>query len=151
MEFFLQFIVGVGIAALSSFITVRLSLARFRTEKWWEKKVSAYEKVIEAFHGSKKFSTEHMDAEYNGKEISKERDEELRAIAKVAREEILKATDIGSFILSDEALKILKDYEKESAKSSKCDTWFEYLDSDWGVVDKYMKKIIAEAKRDLKH
>jgi hypothetical protein len=150
MDFLLQFLVGIGIAALSSLITVRLSLARFRTEKWWEKKVSAYEKVIEAFHGSKRFSTEHMEAECSGKEIAKERDEELRTIAKAAREEILKATDIGSFILSDEALIILKEYENESAKSSECHTWFEYLDSDWGVVDKYMKKIIAEAKRDLK-
>lgn len=150
MELFLKFIVGVGIAALSSFITVRLSLARFRTEKWWEKKVSAYEKIIEAFHGSKKFSSEHMDAEYKGKEVPQERDEELRAISKAAREEILKATDIGAFILSDNAFNILKEYEKESKKSSECATWFEYLDSDWAVVEKYMKKIITEAKRDLK-
>ncbi len=149
MEFFLKFIVGIAIATLSSFITVRLSLARFRTEKWWEKKVSAYEQVIEAFHGSKKFATEHMDAEFKGKELPKERDEELRAIAKVARDEILKATDIGAFILSDEALNILKDYEKESDKLSDCHSWIEYLDTDLGITDKYMKKIISEAKRDL--
>ena len=56
MEFFLKFLVGIAIAILSSFITVRLSLARFRSEKWWEKKVTSYEKVIEAFYFSKKFT-----------------------------------------------------------------------------------------------
>ena len=79
--------------------------------------MSAYENVIGAFHGSKRFSTENMNAEYSGKEISKERDEELRTIARAAREEILKATDIGSFISSDQALIILQAYEIESAQS----------------------------------
>ena len=63
MEIFLKVLSGIAIAAISSWITVQLSKHKFRSERWWEKKVGAYERVIEAFHNSKKFDAEHMSAE----------------------------------------------------------------------------------------
>ena len=90
-----------------------------------------------------------MDAEYEGREIPKERDEELRAHAKEGRDEILRASDMGSFLLSEKAQKILARYEAESTGLAKQDSWLEYLDTGWVITDKYMKEFIAEAKVDL--
>ena len=150
MELFLKALSAVLIAAISSWITVQLSKGKFRSERWWERKVQAYERVIEAFHNSKRFDAEHMRAEEQSREISEERAEELRAAARAARDEILKASDIGSFLLSEEALKILAKYEAESEKIPRHDTWYEHLDHSWSVDHRYMKEFIAEAKRDLK-
>ena len=47
-------IVGIVIAAASALITVRLSLKRFRAERWWERKVSAYTDTLEALHSLKR-------------------------------------------------------------------------------------------------
>ena len=60
---------GVVIAAISSWITVQLSLRRFRTERWWERKAEAYERIIGALHDSKVFASRHADAELQKTEL----------------------------------------------------------------------------------
>lgn len=150
MDAVFQILVGIVIATVSSVITVRLSRHQFRSERWWEKKVAAYERVIDAFHDSKKFSSEHLEAAYKARELPKEREDELRKRAGQAGDEIKRASDIGSFLLSAEALKILARYEAEAETLSKCETWYEYLDADWSLTDRYMKEFIAEAHKDLK-
>lgn len=150
LEAFLKVLSGIAIAAASSWITVQLSRHKFRSEKWWEKKVDAYERVIEAFHNSKKFSTEHMNAEYNGREVEESRDQELRRTSRLARDEILRAYDVGAFILSKKALSILAKYEAETESLKECQSWHEYLDESWGLTHKYMKEFIEEAHQDLK-
>ena len=141
---------GIVIAAVSSWITVQLSLRRFRSERWWERKVQAYENIIGALHDSKAFSDKYLEAEYNGGEISEEKDKELRARSKVALEEIEKAIDTGSFLLSDEALSRLKQYQKELKKASDTRSWFDYLDTDLAATGNCLKDLIQIAKRDLK-
>ena len=64
-EIILKLLTGVGIAAVSSWITVRLSIKQFRNQRWWEKKVETYQRVIEAFHNSKKYSSEYLTTESN--------------------------------------------------------------------------------------
>jgi len=141
---------GIVIAAVSSWITVQLSLKRFRSERWWERKVLAYEKIIGALHDSKAFADKHLEAEYNGRKISEEKDKELRARSKVAHEEIEKAIDIGSFLLSDEALSKLKQYQKDMEKASDTQMWFEYLEGDLAATSNCLKDLIQIAKKDLR-
>ncbi len=138
------------IALLSAWITVKLSQRKFRDERMWDRKVLAYERIIEAFHKSKKFSSEHLDAQYVNRELSDERDTELRKLASEAREEIARATDIGSFTLSAQALDLLAKYQSESADDDHIQSWHEHLEHDYSTTEKYLKLLIAEAKRDLK-
>jgi hypothetical protein len=74
----LQALAALAIALVSSWITVKLSQRKFRAERLWDRKVLAYERIIEAFYKSKKFSSEHLDAEYVHREVSEDRDKELR-------------------------------------------------------------------------
>jgi hypothetical protein len=150
MESLLQLLIGIAIAAASSLITVRLAKGQFRSERWWEKKVAAYERVIDAFHDFKKFSLEHLDAEVKESDLSEERKDHLRQKSATATDEIKRAADIGSFILSAQALDILARYAQESDKIGHPSTWWDYLDAEWSVADKHMKEFILEAKRDLK-
>lgn len=144
-----QAIGALVIATFSAWLTVTLSLKRFRTERLWDRKVVAYERVIEAFHKSKKFSSEHLDAEYVNRELPKDRDTELRRLAQEAHEEIGRTADIGSFTLSKNALKVLADYSRESGDDDHIHTWQDHLEHDYTVTDKYMKLFIEEASRDL--
>jgi hypothetical protein len=137
------------IALLSAWITVRLSQRKFREERLWDRKVLAYERIIEAFHKSKKFSLEHMKAEEQGRELADERDEELRRLAKEAREEIEKASDIGSFTISERAIEALANYQIELSNDDHVTSWYEHLDHDHFVCEKYLKLLLAEAKKDL--
>lgn len=145
----LQAVSALAIALFSAWLTVKLSQRKFRLERLWDRKVLAYERVIEAFHKSKKFSSENIDAEYSNRELAEERNTELRRLAHEAREEISRTADVGSFTLSEQALKMLADYQRESSDDEHVTSWREHLEHDYTVTDKYMKLFIAEAKRDL--
>jgi len=141
---------AIIIAAVSSWITVQLSLKQFRSERWWERKAKAYERLIKALHHSKKFFDDHLKAEYDGKEISDEIDKELRAKSTVARNEIEKVMDIGGFIVCEEALDRLKQYRNEVDKASQRKSWFEYLDASLVATETCINDLIKIARQDLK-
>lgn len=145
----IQAISALAISILSAWLTVKLSQKKFRSERLWERKVSAYERVIEAFHNSKKFSSEHMRAEYSGGEVSDEHDKDLRQNAKQAMDEVRRTADIGSFILSEKALDIIIEFEYKINDTDQIESWQDYLHHEFETTDEYMKKFIEEAKRDI--
>jgi len=146
-----KILIGVITAAISSLITVRLSLARFRTEKWWERKIEAYSKIVEAFHHSKSFYDKHLSAEMQGKELPEETDMEVKALSREAQREIDKYTDIGSFIFADDFYRKLKEYQKESDKVlSNNRGWTEYLIKHQELTERYMDALIVLARKDLR-
>ena len=148
-EIVLTLLKGIGIAAASSFITVRLSIKQFRTQRWWEKKVEAYQNIIEAFHKSKKFESEHLTAEFKGREVDEDRGAELVKQSKEAYEEISRACDVGRFLLSDKAVSILDEFKKKYDNQPRYENWLESLAEDWSLADHYMKEFIAEAQKDV--
>jgi len=141
---------GVFIAVITSWLTVQFSLKQFRDQKWWEKKANTYERILEALHKSKKFSDEHLKAEYTNRDVKEERNNELRKQANESREEILRAIDVGAFYLSDEAVQILKKYDADTDDLASLDTWYEYLDADNTICHRTLEKLIVIAKQDLK-
>lgn len=148
-NFAITVLTGIIIAVVSAWVTVQLALRRFRAEKWWEKRVEAYERVIEALHHSKAFTSVHLDAAYAGKDVPEERDKELRAKSKEALREIEKATDIGGFLLGEEALERLRRYQKEAKEASNTTSWHKYLEDDWAATNSCLENIIQIAKQDL--
>lgn len=140
-------------AAVAAWVTVHLSLRKFRVERLWEKRAEAYERVIKAFHNLSRFFHEHFEAviieQQQGREMAKEKQSELSRQADNAKKEINRARDIGSFLLSQSALKILATYNTES-KSSDYESWEEYLMANCSLVDEYSEAFISEARICLK-
>lgn len=91
----------------------------------------------------------HIKAEQRRMDIEKSREESLLKQATEAREEILRAADIGSFILSDNALAVLKEYESESENIPRQNTWYEHVDLAWSIDNKHMKSFIEAVKDDI--
>jgi len=145
-----KLVLGVVIAVTSAWVTVRLSLSKYRTEKWWDKKVEAYSNVIEAFHHSKSFSDKHLNAEWRGRELDAEVDKEVREKSKLAHKEIDKYINIGSFVFSDEFYSRLKKYQAESENIfEECHGWVDMLMKDQTHLEKCIKDLIFLAKNDL--
>ncbi len=141
---------AIFIAAVSSWITVQLSLRKFRSEKWWERKADAYANVIEVLYNSQEFSVHHLEADEEGREISADRDAELRAKSKAATAEIRRVANIGAFLLSDQAMLRLARLQKEEDDASNAVNWQEYLNQDWKAVSTCLDDLIEIAKADLK-
>jgi hypothetical protein len=121
-----------------------------REQRWWEHKIEAYEKVIEALHNSKMFSEEHLEANYKGRDVPEDKDKELRRGAKLAHDEIIKVFDTGIFVLSENAMTRLRQYQKEADQASDTTIWTEYLEADLDATDRCLKDVIEIAKSDLK-
>ncbi len=141
---------GICIAIVSSWVTVQLSLRKFRIEKWWERKADAYANVIEVLHNSQEFSVQHLEADEEGREISADRDAELRAKSKAAYAEIRRVANTGAFLLSDQAMVRLARLRKEEDEGSNTNDWIEYLEGDWKATSTCLDEIIEIAKKDLK-
>ncbi|RUO71653.1 hypothetical protein [Idiomarina ramblicola] len=150
IEFISSILAGIVIAGVTAFITVNLSLKRFREERWWERRAAAYENVIEALHHSKAFSGVHMDAELERRKVPEERDKELRAKSAQAHREIDRATDMAGFLLGCEARDRLRKYHQDTSDAGRADSWHEYLQLDWDVTNSCLKDLIEIARKDLK-
>ncbi|RPA23346.1 hypothetical protein [Shewanella frigidimarina] len=149
MDILLKILAGLAIAGLSSLFTVYLSLAKFRTEKWWEKRAEAYSNLLGVLHDAKAFSEENLEAQYRDRELTKEEDEAVRLKSKKAESEIYRAMDVGAFYLSDNAIACLKIYKKESSEASKENSWVGYLTLDLDAANKCLNSMINIAKTDL--
>ncbi|MGA7578695.1 MAG: hypothetical protein ACLQUW_12410 [Desulfobaccales bacterium] len=149
-DLILKIFAGIAIATFSSWVTVKLSLRRFRAEKLWERQVDAYLRVIEALHNSKTFSEHSYNAELQMNKLSDERSEEIVTRSIIAQDEIDKAIDLGAFLFSVGALNILKEYQKEISEIPNDHPWLQYLEDDLLATKKCLKNFIEIAKNDLK-
>jgi len=149
-QIFATILTGILIAGATSWITIQLSLKQFRTQKWWEMKADAYTKILDALHKSKKFSSEHLEAMYKIKEVSVERDKELRKLSKDSQEELSRAVDVGAFLLCKEAVDVLKNYELQTDDLHEYETWYEYIDAENTINHRTLLNLIPIARKDLK-
>jgi hypothetical protein len=140
---------GIVIAFISSWLTVQISLHRFRTERWWEKKAEAYSKIIEALHNAKTVSSAYMSTLTDATQLTEEQKKVLSIRNQAATEEILKAMDVGAFLLSEEALDRLWQYQKDAGVAAKEISWDSYLEKDLDATGKGLRDMIIIAKKDL--
>lgn len=148
MEYVLPAIVAVVVGPLSAWITVQLSLRRFRAQKWWEMRVEAYRRVIEALHQAKTFSSTYLDADIWGQRLSDDKKRELSALVRKADREIDRASDAAGFLISHAARERLREYQL-SIDEDNIPSWWEYIDKHWGETDSCLKDIIEIARQDL--
>lgn len=150
LEWATNLIVGFIIAVTTSWFTVRFSLGRFYRERLWDKKYERYTAIIESLHHMKSFCYEHLEASYEGKGVSKERDTHLRNESSKAQDEIWKARDIGLFIVHAKVIARLDKLQADLNKARNHQMWQEYLDAEGEAVSSCLKDIIEIAKSDLK-
>lgn len=137
------------VSIITAFITVRLSLRRFRSEKWWEKKVEAYSIIIDAIHHLKDHAEQKLDAEWQELELSPEEEHELQLQYKNAYRELVRTLDVGTFIISDEAVRILEDYKKKPQLNWDEHDFVEIISDDVKQLTECLNGIKQEAKIDL--
>ena len=70
-------VVNVPIVLLTSWLTVWFALRRFQSEKWFERRIEVYTKVIEALHYMKNCTERQLLSASRGTEMPKDIEEEL--------------------------------------------------------------------------
>jgi hypothetical protein len=156
-ELLTNLVLAIASAIVSALITVHLALKRFRAERWWERKADAYSAIIEALHHMKRgIGDDLRGIEQNRPPPDDERDKELTARYAKASDEVHKAADLGSFLLSDqasEALKELMDGLRQAHEDALVDGMYPDayigLSGQLKAIEKCLAKLPQIAKRDL--
>ncbi len=150
MEIILKIFSGLGIAIVTSWVTVYFSLQRFRDEKWWEKKAETYSSLLSALHDSKSFAEVNLESEKHHKELTKLQDSELRIKSREAEAKIYKEMDVGAFYLSNKAVDRLDMYKKQISSAASINSWTQYLLDDLEATNSCICDIIEIAREDLR-
>lgn len=141
--------VGLVVAVVSARVTIHFALKRFYSEKWWERKAEAYGSIIEALHHMKNYADIHIDYAMRNAEVPEDQKTELAANFKRAHAEVRKRADVGTFVISEQAVKALQLLEKGLDESRDANDWYAHLDSEYGAVKKCLVSVREIARRDL--
>jgi len=109
-------LIGVVSGVGSAYVTLHFALKRFYFEKWWERKAEAYSSILDALHHLKNH-VEHELAFLRvepslrpaGEEVLSQLTEKMIS----ATAEIRKRADIGSFVISEEAVSAMRTLQTE--------------------------------------
>lgn len=142
--------VGVVIALVSSGATMVLSQRRFCAERRWEKKLDAYLRIIHALHDMQRYVHELIEEELEGySRLPEERKAILAQRWVEARDELLRARDLGEFLISDEAASSLVDLEHRLRRGRDLQYYFEQLESDAEALENCLNAVKSRGKADL--
>lgn len=141
---FPSLLVGIVTAQL----TVRLSLRKFYAERWWERKAEAYSRIVEALHNHKRYLEKKLEIELAPRDDDK-REKGLEGLWSEANAELVRAADLGAFIISEEVEKILRDFLNRTIGDPNFDPLFELIETDLKKLNSCLSEVKTAAKRDL--
>ena len=134
---------------LASWLTVRLALQRFYTQKWWERKAQAYSEIIGSLAKMRICFDKWEDEQLRYKEIRAEARKKVNEEYANAERVIVIAEAEGSFIISEEAAEVLSLFLKELQKDDIQGNWLNDLDRHHGEVIKCIAGLREIANREL--
>jgi hypothetical protein len=146
-----SFASSVIVAVIVAIITVRLSLQRFRSERWWEKKVDAYIEIMDALYLIHDFYSRHLMQVDMGYEISDEARAELHRQSQAAEDEVSRSIVVGELLISRQAVHVLSDVSarRESIGVDREMTVSEIYAQNQFLVEECINQLRALAKQDL--
>jgi len=88
------------VAVFTSFLSVRLALKRFYSQRWWEKQAEAYSQILEHLSYLRFESSEWLDDLQGGITLNTDDEKRLSEGYKRSRESLIRTAAIGEFIVT---------------------------------------------------
>lgn len=140
-------------AVVVAFITVRLSLRQFYSQKWWEKKAESYSKIIGSL-ANLFYSIKELCSEAEGeKEIGNKNYKKLINNYPQYYEIIKKASSAGAFIISKKVsieLDALVDNLENNYFNRQKESIADLYGRDFNFIKNSLEIIRILAKKDLR-
>ena len=150
VQLLLALVPALAVAVVTALITVKLSIRKFRAEKWWERKADAYSRVVEALHKHKNYDEQKYEIEmkYTLKDDEKTRIELENQWAE-ANAELQRAADLGAFVISREAEEILSKFLNRRIGDPNDEPLSDIIETDLVHVKKCLTAVKEVARKDL--
>lgn len=115
-----KIVAGIITAVLSAYFAVHFTIKKFYKEKWWEKKVDYYLKVINAVYNITESDTYRIRSLRVGEfghnsdpgftQLSKEDEVSLHETAEKSRQELQRLSHLAALVLSEDSSKLIQNY-----------------------------------------
>ena len=138
--------------AIAAVIASWLALRKFRTEKYWELRLVAYNDVLNALEKMLSYLDANLLDITHEKTIKDADRAKLENKWKEGREHIEKTRRVGRLLISEEAHQII-DIDKKFKEANKDvdpEDWFSLMEKDWDVLSHVINEFITLSKKDLK-
>ena len=149
-ELLLNFLPGIITAIVASYFAARWSLRELYSEKWWERKEKAYSEIIGSLYDVMQYCEYQRDHYEYGRQLSEEKDKELKERQRDAYWKLIKATDIGGFVISKEASKVPDDLRRSPKLEWNENPPDEVYNREYENHKQALERLIVIANKDLK-
>jgi len=144
-------LIAAVLAFIASLVAIyNTNFKRFTSERWWERKAKAYEDIIQALSDLVHYYRTLSEAEIGERSLSKQSEKEINEYSRKGINTIRRATDMGAFIISPEALRILQDYWKEGENKPDPQDWYAIFDNNFEKARNTLDVLTACARKDLR-
>jgi hypothetical protein len=140
---------SIATAVVTAVVTVRLSVRQFKSERWWERKVDAYTRIVEAIQSMYRAASEEFDASVSGRELQKDYSDRLWAGWNSGRDELQRAIGYGSLVISSETYRALMTLEDALDAGRREPSWTERLDAYAAALAECLGEVRRLAAKDL--
>ena len=101
---------------VTSSISVWWALKKYRSEKWWDKKLESYLQTVEAMNKILSFCDNYIAVEWFEKKSPEEEKDQLKKEFYDGKKLLEKQANIGKLILAEQACKVLLRFDNELYK-----------------------------------
>jgi len=141
-------VISLITSVFTSIISVWFALKKYRSEKWWDKKLECYQQTVEAMDKILRFCDNRIAEEWFEKEISDEEKSQLKKEFIEGKRLLEKQSNIGKLMLSESACKILSHTDNELYKIEQNFDLQQIADLR-ETIDCYLSSFIEKAQADL--
>ncbi|WP_024334653.1 hypothetical protein [Desulfotignum balticum] len=151
MEYILNNILpGVVVAFITSIVTVKLSINKFRSERWWERKADTYSKIVTSIHQLLACCEDHVEYIESGMEDDSNAEKRFQNAILAATGQMDKTLEAGSFFISSDSEKVIKNLKMNLEKAKDQSGFDEYFTYIFESLKEGLSEIQRLAKKDLK-
>jgi len=145
-------LIAATLAFIASLIAIyNTRFRRFALERWWERKVDAYTRIIESLSDLVDYYRQMCDEEMSPQRTTSEKTkQEMMERSKRGHREINRATDIDAFLISPEAEAALQRFRQGPEEKPHSQDWYSMFENEYSGAEQCLKELVECAKKDLR-
>lgn len=143
MEVFIDLLIKISPGIIAAFLASRWAVSKFYAEKSWERRERAYEEIIRSLYDLIRYFSLHKEDYGQGTGLSQDREDEVFQKYIAASSSLSKATDIGSFYISDDANKVLINLRERKQLNYHEEPKFEFFEHEYIAHKKALDELLA--------
>ena len=141
----LQFL---GAFAIARF-TVVWALKRYKTEKAWERQLAAYVDLVTAMSEMLQVVGRWVDEELERRNPAEEWSDRQRQRYQDAHRKLDEGIAVALLMLPRDTSDLLTKFRRDLERSRDNPNHFEVLDTEYGLLDRAVKAVVAEGRKTL--